>query len=46
MSAQNKAEIDEFKEKNKWLARTIGSALIVGFIGIVVLYVKIGMGID
>jgi hypothetical protein len=46
LSKQNEKKIAEIEERNKWLVRTIGGAIIVGFIGIIILYVKIGLGVE
>lgn len=46
LSKQNKNDIDEINEKIKWLSRTILGALITGVIGIIVLLIKLGMGIN
>jgi hypothetical protein len=40
---QNSKEIDELKEKNKWLARTVAGAIIVGIITMYFSLVKIGV---
>jgi hypothetical protein len=39
---QNEKEIAELKEKNKWLARTVAGAIIVGIVGMYLNLVKIG----
>lgn len=45
-SKQNKADIKDLQEKNKWLVRTIAAALITSLIGILFIYLKIGIGIN
>lgn len=44
-SRENEKDIDEINEKIKWLSRTIAGALITGIIGIVFIYIKIGLGV-
>lgn len=44
-SKENQKDIEEVKEKLKWLSRTITGAIITGIIGIVFIFVKIGMGV-
>lgn len=44
-SKENKSEIEELKEKNKWLSRTIIGALIGEIVAIIFLVVKIGLGV-
>ena len=46
LSKQNEKDIEEINEKIKWLSRTIVGALITGVIGIIILLIKIGMGIN
>ncbi len=43
---QNEKDIEELQEKNKYLSRTITTAIITGLIGIVFLFIKIGMGVN
>ena len=38
-------EIADLKEKNKWLFRTTVGALITGIIGILILFIRAGVGI-
>lgn len=44
-SKENKNEIEELKEKNKWLSRTIIGAVIGEIVAIIFLVVKIGLGV-
>lgn len=44
-SNQNEKDIEELREKNKYLSRTITTAIITGLIGIVFLFIKIGIGV-
>lgn len=45
ISRENEKEIDEIKEKIKWITRTIVSAILTGLIGIVFIYLKLGLKI-
>ena len=38
---QNKDEITELKDKNKWLSRTIAAAIITGLIAFIFTFIKI-----
>ena len=38
-------QIDELKDRNKWLARAVVGAVITAFIGFILVYIKIGAGI-
>lgn len=40
LSRENKEDIDEIKDKIKWLSRTIAGALIAGVIGILFAFIK------
>lgn len=42
--AHDKA-IKELQESNKWLSRTIAAAIITGIVGIVVIFIRIGIGL-
>lgn len=44
-SKENKSEIEELKEKNKWLSRTIIGAIIGEVVAIIFLIVKTGLGV-
>lgn len=45
ISLDNQKDIDELKDKNKWLNRTLIGAIVAGVIGIIFIYLKIGLGI-
>lgn len=45
ISKKNEEDIKELQDKNKYLSRTITTAIITGLIGIVFLFIKIGMGV-
>ena len=45
LSNENKKEIDEIKDKIKWISRTIVGAIITGIIAIVFLLIQMGAGI-
>lgn len=45
LSKQNEKDIEEIKEKLKWITRTIAAAIISGAIGIIFILVQIGMGV-
>lgn len=40
-ASQNKLDIAELKDKNKWLSRTIAAAIIGGLIALVFTFIKI-----
>lgn len=40
VAMQNKKDLDELKEKHKWLARTVGAAIITALIGLAFSYIK------
>ena len=42
----NERRINEIEDKTKWLARTITGAIITGVISIVVIFVKLGLGLN
>lgn len=44
-SKENEKEIEEVKDKIKWISRTIVGAIITGIIAIVFLLIQIGVGI-
>ena len=44
-SAQNKEDIKEIQDNNKWLFRTAIGACITSLISIIVMFVKIGIGV-
>lgn len=41
LSLQNKQDIEELKDKNKWLSRTVAAAIIGGLIAFIFSYIKI-----
>lgn len=45
MSRENEKEIDEIKDKIKWISRTIAGAILTGVIGVVFIYLKLGLNI-
>lgn len=44
-SRENSKEIDELKDKLKWITRTLVSAILTGIVGIVFIYLKLGLKI-
>ncbi|MBQ8300275.1 MAG: hemolysin XhlA family protein [Clostridia bacterium] len=44
LSKENEKDIEEIKEKIKWITRTIAGALIAGVIGIAISLLKSGAG--
>lgn len=44
-SKQNEKDINEINEKIKWISRTISASIIAALIGIIFVYLKMGMGI-
>lgn len=45
-SKQNEQDIKEIKDNNKWAFRTSIGAIITSGIGLIVLFVKLGMGVN
>lgn len=45
-SKQNEQDIEELKDKLKWLSRTTAGAIITAAVGIVFIFIKIGMGVN
>lgn len=45
LSKENEKEIEEIKDKMKWLSRTVVGGLIAGAIGIIFILIQIGMGL-
>lgn len=41
IATQNKIDIAELKDKNKWLSRTVAAAIIGGLIAFIFSYIKI-----
>jgi len=42
---QQQKDIDELRERNKWFARALAGAVITAGIGLIVAFLKIGMGV-
>lgn len=45
LSKENAKEISDLQDKMKWITRTVAGAIIAGIIGILFLFVQIGMGV-
>lgn len=45
LSKENEKDIEDLKEKNKWLSRTLIGAIIVATVGVIFIYLQIGLGI-
>ena len=45
LSKSNKEEIDEIKEKYKWFTRAIAGAVITALVGLLFVYIKLGLGV-
>lgn len=45
-SKQNEQDIKEIKDNNKWAFRTSIGAIITSGIGLIVMFVKLGMGVN
>ena len=46
LAIKNQEAIIKIEDRNKWLWRTALGALITGLIGILILFLKIGLGIN
>lgn len=46
IAVQNENLIARIEDRNKWLWRTSIGALITGLIGILILFIKVGIGIN
>lgn len=46
LAKSNETRIAKLEDNQKWLARAIGSAIISGVVAIVLIFIKIGMGIN
>ena len=44
-SRENSKEIEEIKDKLKWITRTVVGAILTGIVGIVFIYLKLGLKI-
>jgi hypothetical protein len=42
---QQERDIQELRDHNKWLGRALGGACITSLVGIVVIFIKLGMGV-
>ena len=42
----NERDIEQINDKIKWLSRTITGAIITGIIGIVIVLIKMGIGLN
>lgn len=45
-SRENTEDIQELQDKFKWLSRTTAGAIITGVVGIVFIFIKIGLGVN
>ena len=45
-SKQNEQDIEELKDKFKWLSQTTAGSIITGLVGIAFIFIKIGMGVN
>lgn len=45
ISKENEKEIEEIKDKIKWISRTIIGAILTGIVGVVFIYLKLGLNI-
>lgn len=45
-SKQNIEDIKDIQDKQKWLLRTLIGAVLTGIVGIVFLYIKMGLGVN
>lgn len=45
-SKQNEENIKDLQDKLKWLSRTTAGAIITAIVGVVFVFIKIGMGIN
>lgn len=45
LSKENRKDIDEINDKLKWITRTIAGTIITGLIGVLILFLKLGMGL-
>lgn len=43
---KNEEDIKELQDKFKWLSRTTAGAIISGVVGIVFIFIKIGLGVN
>lgn len=45
LSKENEKEIEELKDRIKWISRTIAGAIITGIAGIIFLLIQLGAGL-
>ena len=45
LSKENEKDISDINDKIKWLSRTITGAIITGVIGIIFIFIKLGLGV-
>lgn len=45
LSKENEKDIDEINDKIKWLSRAIAGAIISGIVGIIFIFIKLGLGV-
>ena len=45
LSKENEKEIEELKDKIKWISRTIAGAIITGIVAIIFLLIQMGAGL-
>lgn len=45
LSLDNEKEINELKDKSRWLSRTLIGAILTAIVSIVFIYLKIGLGL-
>lgn len=45
-SYENERRIKNIEDKNKWLSTTIWGAIIVGLVGIVTTFLRLGIGVE
>ena len=46
IAKKNEESINDIRDRNKWLWRTTIGAIITGLIGLLILFAKIGMGLN
>lgn len=46
IAKKNEESINDIRDRNKWLRRTTIGAIITGLIGLLILFAKIGMGLN
>lgn len=43
---QNERDINDIKDKLKWITRTTAAAIITALVGLVFVFIKIGLGVN